>query len=335
MRYKQILLKPFNNKVFYKNNIFKIDNGNNIFYRMKEKLQKIELKIDTVDIKISDPTSKYIYCDAPYIWEVKLWINLVSHIDKNILFCFESPIVNPFSHSTILHPLFKRVYTWNDKIVDNKKRFKFYIPQLNKGAIIKPLEFENKKFLVAVFSNKKVNKVLSFFSPYKKELYGERLMAIRYFGRKIPDRFSLYGRGWNKFGFQRRRIRRGVTDYLSCYKGEVHNKLKLLSRFKYCLAFENCEAPGYITEKIFDCFKSGCVPIYLGAINIQEYIPRGSFVNAREFDTYESLLKFLLSINEKRYEAYLNEGRTFLNSMKTQNLWFEDAFKQVFLESVS
>lgn len=54
----------------------------------------------------------------------------------------------------------------------------------------------------------------------------------------------------------------------------VEDKLGTLRHFRFALCFENCVFPGYVTEKVFDCFLSGCVPIYLGAPDITDFIPK-------------------------------------------------------------
>ena len=45
------------------------------------------------------------------------------------------------------------------------------------------------------------------------------------------------------------------------YRGKLGKKAELLDRARFCICFENSRgSPGYVTEKIFDCFTSGCVP---------------------------------------------------------------------------
>ena len=44
----------------------------------------------------------------------------------------------------------------------------------------------------------------------------------------------------------------------------VKNKIEWLKSYKFNLCFENSSQPGYLTEKLFDAFMSGCVPIYWG-----------------------------------------------------------------------
>ena len=68
------------------------------------------------------------------------------------------------------------------------------------------------------------------------------------------------------------------------YAGEISSKRAILEQYKFSICYENMsDMPGYITEKIFDCFFAGCVPIYLGASNMTDYIPGGTFIDKRKF----------------------------------------------------
>lgn len=50
-------------------------------------------------------------------------------------------------------------------------------------------------------------------------------------------------------------------------------KLCVLRRFKFTAAFENDVKTGYVTEKILQAFMAGSVPIYVGADDVDRYLP--------------------------------------------------------------
>jgi hypothetical protein len=67
-------------------------------------------------------------------------------------------------------------------------------------------------------------------------------------------------------------------------------KLAILKKYHFCLAIENSLQPDYVTEKWFDCFAAGCVPVYLGAPNILDFAPSpSSHVDLRSFARLEHL----------------------------------------------
>lgn len=332
---KLICLKPFNNEVFYRNNIFNIDNGHNIFFEFDKKLQKREVLIRTIDI--CNDSDVNIYTDVPYPWSLKQWLNLFINSNQNILFCFESPLVNPFNHMKLLKIFFKKIYTWDDNKVDNKYYFKFYIPQLNFRGNIQKMNFKDKKFLTMVNAKKSSLSIFRFLSPYKADLYKERLDIINYLEGVIPNEFDLYGWGWKKADpFKPVENIVGYKDY-KVYKGEIENraKVKVMSHYKFAFAVENAKAPGYITEKLFDCFKAGCVPIYYGASNVEKFVPQNCFIDMRDYKNYDDLLEYIKSIDEKKYEKYVKAAREFLSKKKILDTWFEKGFEKVFLDCIN
>ena len=46
---------------------------------------------------------------------------------------------------------------------------------------------------------------------------------------------------------------------------------KVYENYKFCIVIENTREPEYISEKIFISLLCGCVPLYLGSTNIDEY----------------------------------------------------------------
>lgn len=339
-----ISIFPSNVKHYLENSIFdtkKKDEWNPIFIKLKKFLKQKKIEINTYDISPRKHPDIYIFFDLPYFWNfwsLPVWKMIFSHREKNILIIHETPSIIPYNYMKIFHIFFTKIYTWNDEWVDNKRYFKFYIPKYSRGLNTSLKEFKNKKFLILINSNKLPFPLLQILSPLGRELYSERMKAIEFFERKIPETFSLYGRGWNKprkysltepiFGFKR----------YSTYKGEVgmDDKIELLSNFKYCICFENLTCvKGYITEKIFDCFKARCVPVYWGADNIEEYIPKDCFIDFRDFGcNYEKLLNFLNSIDEIKYNQYIKNIEKLLSDRKFVDTWFEEGFAKFFLEDI-
>jgi len=144
------------------------------------------------------------------------------------------------------------------------------------------------------------------------DLYIERLSAIRHFGSS--DGFDLYGRGWDEpasgaDAATRRAIARS-------YRGSIASdgKLKTLTGYKFTLCFENTIFPGYITEKLFDCLLAGTIPIYLGAPDIGDYVPKDILVDFRDFRDYPSLEEFLRKMSAEKAREKIEATKSFLGS---------------------
>lgn len=309
-----------------------------VFAKLKNFLRKHDIIANTYDIKTKILPYKYIHFDLPYpmLSNLHIWLKILLYRRKNVLICFEPPIVNPFDYMKIFYPLFTKIYTWNDDLVDKKKIFKILSFQSSLGWNTPLKKFNEKKFLILINSNKGSFLPFKILNQFGKELYSQRIKAIEFFEKKIPDEFFLYGRGWNKpKKYNLMELIFGSKKFAT-YKGEVDNKWELLSNFKFCLCFENMgNINGYITEKMFDCFKAKCVPIYWGAPNIEKYVPKGCFIDFRDFGyNYDKLLNFLNSIDKIRYNQYIKNIEKLLSNKKFVDLWFEEGFAKFFLNNV-
>lgn len=333
-----ILIKPISNSIYKKNKFFEIDNGDNIFFGFKNKLEKLGITINTLDLKGKEDADCIIFCDMPLFWEIDYIKELLFSKNKKILFCFEPPVINPLEHRKFFYRFFNCVYTWNDKFIDNKKVRKFHLPVLSSNLNFKKVPFKNKKLLCLLNSNKSVPFLFLLLSPQRQVLYSERLRAINFFEKEIPLDFDLFGRGWNKpMKFSLKEKVFGYKTYAS-FKGAIPRnldaKLHTLSKYKFNLCFENCVADGYISEKIIDCLKAHTIPIYLGTPNIDKYFPKDCYIDFREFKNYQALLKFIKDMDQQTYEHYVENGKKFLKSKEFLNQWTEEAFLKVFLNAI-
>eukprot|EP00802_Teleaulax_amphioxeia_P009592 Tamp_09612.p1 GENE.Tamp_09612~~Tamp_09612.p1 ORF type:complete len:367 (+),score=16.50 Tamp_09612:560-1660(+) len=93
-------------------------------------------------------------------------------------------------------------------------------------------------------------------------------------------------------------------------------KISLIQTYRFCLSFENFEADEYITEKIWDCYLAGAVPIYYGSRAIYKYAPRNSFIDVNNFGSEFELVKYLkeLGQNESLYKSFYGWGIADLNA---------------------
>ncbi len=211
---------------------------------------------------------------------------------KKLLILSEPPVVSQRGYNKAYHKQFKAVLTWNDDLVDNKKYFKLSVPQPVSNYRDRK-SFNERSFLAMMCSNKK--------SDVAGELYSERRRVIDFFEQSEKP-FDLWGYGWEK-------------ENLKNYKGTTSEKLLTLSNYKFSICFENMtNIKGYITEKIFDCFFAGSIPIYWGADNIDKYIPSDCYIDFRNFKSIDELIVYLESIDEEQYKRYIDNICAYLDS---------------------
>jgi|GEM_PF-6762862 len=126
--------------------------------------------------------------------------------------------------------------------------------------------------------------------------------------------FALYGGNWLKTDFIPRRYEHNLADSLKeIYYGRVDDKATAIGDAVFNLAIENTCMDGYITEKIFDCFAAGTIPVYLGAPDISLYVPGNAFVDVRRFRGHMELLEYLDNLGENDIKLMLDAGSAFFN----------------------
>ena len=163
----------------------------------------------------------------------------------------------------------------------------------------------------------------------ERELYSERVNAIRWFEKNTINQFFLYGNGWKvpkkRLGGMGKLIYRlqKITPFLTgnsvfpSYQGPATTKYEVLSQSRFCICYENArDIPGYLTEKIFDCLFAGCIPIYFGEPNIEHWVPKDCFIDFRRFFSYESLYEYLTKMSDEVFINMQNVGRNFIFSNK-------------------
>jgi hypothetical protein len=148
------------------------------------------------------------------------------------------------------------------------------------------------------------------FPAIGRDLYGERLRAIRFFATR-PG-FDLYGEGWS----DRHPAVDPRTHALAqrAWRGSVPDKHALLRGYRFALVIENCRFPGYVSEKLFECLRAGAIPVYLGAPDVERYVPRDAFVDLGRFAGYEALDDYLRALAPAAAEGYLEAGAAYLCS---------------------
>ena len=294
-----IAILPTNNQ-WQNNNLFVLENArDNVLKRyvlLKNQLENEGHSIQTID--------QFDYNEIDVIIFQQLgtaWPFLINCIKNNP----DLTVVNYATEPTIIHSLnrkdvfenklFDYILTWNDNLIDQIK----YI-ETRSFSYLDPvdslIDFNNKNFLCMINYYKK--------SKADNSIYHERENVLKFFAKK--DTIDLFGYNWDKHNDE---------NIKNIYRGPVEAKIEVLKNYKFSFAFENVNnEPGYICEKLFDCFSAGCVPIFYGAPNVTDLIPQSTFIDYRKFVNLEDLEKYLMSIDENRYKKYLTDIKNFMNS---------------------
>jgi hypothetical protein len=251
-------------------------------------------------------------------------------------FAFESPVVDPKLYRAFpdIARHFKRLYSFSDAdslvpLVGERVELRHFeipypIERIREDLFIR----DDRKFLVVINHNKMP-------ALFWNELYTERMRAIEHFARS--GEIDLYGKAWDGPPFLmglppwmpgtlqifhrwlRRQWGRVKPDPLlvaaqKVYRGYLDKKLESLAEYTFCLCFENVVLNGWITEKLFDCFVAGTIPIFLGAPDVQDYVPPACYIDMRDFKSYEELRTFLKRLSPAEIGAYKRAMREYMQS---------------------
>lgn len=307
------------------------DNCFEPYVKLREKFAKHNITLDTIDLVGGRVAAFEIHMD----------VRPRKTSGKQYLLLLETQCVYPPNGVTKNWKNYQKIFTWRDDIIDNNCFIKICLPNPTTRVHVTDGWAKRDRFCCLIAGNKTVSMRCT------NELYAERVRAIRWFEENVPDDFDLYGVDWDlsppicsgKIGKISLRLARYMTRVIRrnpfpSYRGTLFRKSDALRRTRYSLCYENIkDMPGYITEKIFDCFFSGCVPVYWGASNVTNYIPADCFIDRREFRDTESVYKYLRRIPEDKYRGYQERIAAFLESDAAYP-FSSDAFAETIVNTI-
>jgi hypothetical protein len=270
-----------------------------------------------------------------------------------VLLCLESPVYAREFYAQLLklsekfkhRILFRGTF---NKASSNGQNHIAYFPSFSEASIKKNISWNDRKFLVMVAANKywKIirplhRQLVSWMRDFvlqkkshltaeliAQQLHDKRLELIEFFG-KTHD-LDLYGGGWENLNNLPKPWPEKLAPIISGLNPlRCENKHEVIAKYKFAICFENMSYPGYVTEKIIDCFTVGVIPIYMGAPDIAEFIPKNLYIDLREFSNYQELSQHLKSIPPEAAMEMINAGYAFLESSAGKNFSLECFAKKV------
>lgn len=319
------------NELFRRDSPLNRDDSLRPYILMKERLEATGIKVNTADFFLRGEhlSDRNVFVS---LGGTEYWRRLKDRGDISLeaFFLFEPPIANPSMYRRLKEygPHFRHVFSFSTGLGIERymppglRLEQLYCPQPYDDVINPLWNRADRKFLTAIVSNKRP------LAP-GPELYSERIRAIRFFARN--GEIDLYGPYWDKpipthpfhfqwyFDLSFRRARKGIAE----------SKYRTLAGYTFSICFENMSLKGYITEKIFDCFYTGTIPIYLGAPDTRDHIPKEAFIDCSTFRSYEDLRDYLLSRTPAEKSHYRMAARDFLGSQR-----FRPFSSRSFLDSI-
>ena len=247
----------------------------------------------------------------------------------------ECPVVEPRMYAALpeLSRIFRRVLSWSD----TESLLPFTHQPVDVERYCWPQSFDavhdglwdrgGRKFLVMMNANKLPR-------LYRDELYTARLRAVQYF--HDLGEIDLYGRNWDQAPVRvgktytpavLRRLESRLWEWrqrhwpdpvfqavAAASRGPAQSKSDTISRYRFAICFENSILRGWMTEKLFDCFFVGTVPVYWGAPDVLQWVPAECFIDMRQFRDFAELRSFLHALTPADETRYREAARDYLAS---------------------
>lgn len=243
--------------------------------------------------------------------------------ERCFLIATEPPAVIPLFHHPRTSERFGKIFTLLQSFVDNKNYFKIHhmIEQKNVVKKGEELPFSQKKLCCMIQGNKGCHKIPG-------ELYTERrnlAFNLTYNIDLKGEVFDLYGPWW---------------DGMKSWKGIVPTGKSILKEYKFAICYENtANQPGYITERLFHSLLTRNVPVYLGAPDITDYVPKECFIDPRDFggvgpQTHQKLWNYLVNVDESTYQKYIEAGQEYLQNNPKFKLFSVDTIVDTIMREI-
>lgn len=99
-------------------------------------------------------------------------------------------------------------------------------------------------------------------------------------------------------------------------------KISIAENYYFIFTPENTNEYSYVTEKVYEGFESGALPVYLGAPDINRFIPDPSaIINVNDFDSTDELANYLLRL--------MNDHDAYMQHFEWKKKDFSSDFKRV------
>lgn len=244
-----------------------------------------------------------------------------------ILYIYEPSVVYPRHFMKGFWDPFDRIFTFNDELLKQGGafvRFPVLCYDFPFGAVhgiiqkaLIPADWrERPRAMCQIAGNKRT--LMNY------ELYSLRRKAARWFYHHGKTPFDLYGI---------------PAMRIPSHHGAVDDKIRTMGAYRYCFCTENSNHPlwaqGYVTEKMLDALYAFCVPVYLGAPNIEHLIPKACYIDLRDFDSFKALDEYLYSMSDDKYFSRLQAIEQFLKSMNPADYSCHALYEKALKEALS
>lgn len=323
-----------NNRFFSETTLYGMKSDMYMYVQLKKDFQLRGVDLSTQDINpVKDSTIVIV------LNETGSFVNYSKPEGQHLyLILSEPPVYNYRDWLAENHRVFDKVFVYDNRRVDNKKYLHYnFAIDFESFPEFKPVsetEFTNRRLCALMAGS---FSVIEHKADVQSLLF-ERYKAIQWFNRNHPNDFDFYSRASleNKLeefrgasllkklapAFVKQigklRYQRNVKQVFQG-SADADKKIDFLRKYRFYLCYENTHGiNGLISEKLFDCFAAACIPIYLGAPDLSNYVPKNCYIDKNDFKSYKQLYLFIKDMNYQTYAGYIQNIHNFMSGPMTK-----------------
>ena len=208
---------------------------------------------------------------------------------EKIVYTYESPNIRHKLQWDLAYllPKFNKILTYWKPMLDISNLVDNRIINL---PFIGRFDMTNKNDLSCIIENNNLGKKVCLILE-NRNLSGKykineiELTAMDYlrnlYATELGKRIYCYGSSWKSM--------ESIVNYCPTINRQLDKErvIDLMADYTFCLIIENCNADGYISEKIYDALTVGCIPLYYGNKNNILQIPDDCYIDLKNIKPSE------------------------------------------------
>jgi hypothetical protein len=219
-----------------------------------------------------------------------------------ICYSCESPMTLPIYYTERIHqPFLGRIVGIDIDFSYFKETVGFHYDNLYQGGYTCPFDFLSEP----AEKTHHVNYVTAFHNDwgpskpwFQHNLAHTRTPILDEATRRYGERFDCYGPNLHGPRWHGR-----VDDGRNWH----YTKLDKIKNYTFTICGENSDFDRWITEKISHALTARSIPIFIGARDINRYVPKELFINFKDFETIQECFDFVDSLSQQKINSMIDD----------------------------
>lgn len=190
------------------------------------------------------------------------------------------------------------------------EQYYYNIPRYEFNLVDEYFSEEKTKLLCMILRNKNKSFLVNQFSPGTKKYNKYSLIKFRQHADEVFCKISnlhlynSYGGPWRHPCY--------------CFKIPGGKKWQYFSKYQFTFCPENSRFHGYVTEKPIQPMCCGSIPVYYGAPDVENYIPKNCYIDYEEFRNVKKVYDYIKSMDVEECRKYRKNIKTFVTTKQSE-----------------